>query len=121
MGTPLSSSGGIYNLTIVASNDNSMSAPQAFTLTINEAPHFGNVNFATFAVNVPNSFTVLAMGYPAPNLQINGQLPRGISLNTHTGVLSGTPTTSGVYTFTLSLFNGVGATGHTELHPDCEQ
>ena len=107
-GTPSPFSGGVYNITLVASNDNSMSAPQAFTLTVNEAPHFGSLNNATFAVNLPGSFTVSALGYPAPTLNINGQLPRGLNLNPHTGVLSGTPTTAGVYTFSLTLFNGIG-------------
>jgi hypothetical protein len=33
----------------------------------------------------------------------SGTLPNGISLNTSTGVLSGTPTTAGTFSFTLQV------------------
>ena len=39
----------------------------------------------------------------------SGSLPDGLSLNS-TGYISGTPTTSGTYTFTLTVSNFTGAT-----------
>ena len=35
-------------------------------------------------------------------------MPQGLTLNTSTGLISGTPTTAGVYPITLSATNAVG-------------
>jgi hyaluronate lyase len=42
-------------------------------------------------------------------------LPLGMSLNTTTGAITGTPTESGTYTVTLSATNGDGRTGYATL------
>jgi sugar lactone lactonase YvrE len=47
---------------------------------------------------------------PATFALASGQLPPGLSLNGSTGVLSGTPTASGVYTFAVQTQNAVQAT-----------
>lgn len=39
----------------------------------------------------------------------SGSLPAGLSLNTATGLISGTPTTAGAASFTISVTNGLGA------------
>jgi sugar lactone lactonase YvrE len=52
----------------------------------------------------PFSYTFTASGAPAPTFAVaSGALPGGLSLNGATGVLSGTPTSSG--TFTVSATN----------------
>ncbi|WP_234754091.1 fibronectin type III domain-containing protein [Arthrobacter ramosus] len=54
------------------------------------------------------SYTFTATGSPAPTFAVSsGALPAGLSLNTSTGILSGTPTTAGPATFTLTATNGV--------------
>ena len=41
----------------------------------------------------------------------SGSLPAGLSLGSSTGVISGTPTTPGTYTFTLKVNDSAGHTG----------
>jgi len=56
----------------------------------------------------PYSFTVVASGTPTPTYAITaGALPAGLSLNGTTGEISGTPTTAGTSTFTITASNGV--------------
>jgi CshA-type fibril repeat protein len=53
-------------------------------------------------------YTYTALGYPAPAFSVfAGSLPTGMSLSTG-GVLSGTPTTAGTYTFTVQASNASG-------------
>ncbi len=44
---------------------------------------------------------------PAPTFSFTGNLPPGLSLSS-SGVLSGTPTQDGTYTFTITAGNGSG-------------
>ena len=56
----------------------------------------------------PYSFTVTSTGTPAPTYTVtSGALPAGLTLNGTTGVISGTPTTPGSSTFTVTASNGV--------------
>ncbi|HEV3304153.1 MAG TPA: putative Ig domain-containing protein [Planctomycetaceae bacterium] len=109
-GTPVAGTGGTYSLTITASNGVGSPATQTFTLTIDQAPAITSANSATFTVGSAGSFTVTDTGFPAPTFGLTGTLPSGITFNTSTGVLSGTPGagTGGSYTVTFTASNGVG-------------
>jgi uncharacterized protein YhjY with autotransporter beta-barrel domain len=83
----------------------------ACTLTINPS------SLPNPAVGMPYSQTVTATGGNGPyTYAVNsGSLPAGLSLNTSTGVISGTPTFAGPSSFTISAsdpsgFSGVSAT-----------
>ena len=55
----------------------------------------------------PYSFTVTATGAPAPTFTVTtGTLPAGLTLNGTTGEISGTPTTPGDTTVTITADNG---------------
>lgn len=62
---------------------------------------------STATVGARYSYTFAASGHPAPTFSVSsGSLPPGLSLDSHTGILSGTPTTPGSSTFTVSASNG---------------
>src|SRR5206468_2394957 len=73
-----------------------------------------SANNATFIVGALGSFTVTATGLPTTmTFSETGALPNGVTLNSSTGVLSGTPTagTAGAYSITLIANNGVTPNG----------
>ncbi|MEO7060487.1 MAG: putative Ig domain-containing protein, partial [Lapillicoccus sp.] len=61
-------------------------------------------------VGQPFSYTFAATGPPAPTFSISdGALPPGLTLDAETGVLSGTPTTTGDYSFQVTATVDAGA------------
>ncbi|MCW2496463.1 glycoside hydrolase family 44 protein [Jatrophihabitans sp.] len=73
------------------------------------APAFYAQKPPTAIVGLPYSFAFGATGTPAPTYAVaSGSLPAGLSLKASTGVLSGTATTAGSSTFTISASNSVG-------------
>ena len=72
------------------------------------APILTSAINASFTVNAPGSFNVTATGTPSVfTFGVTGTLPMGVSLNSMTGNLSGTPSQAGMFTVTLSVSNGV--------------
>ncbi|MBF4635918.1 DUF3494 domain-containing protein [Agreia pratensis] len=60
------------------------------------------------------SYTVTASGTPTPTFTVTGgTLPAGLSLDSTTGVISGTPSTPGSSTFTISATNSVDSVSET--------
>jgi hypothetical protein len=110
-GTPAAGTGGIYPITITASNGVAANGVQSFTLTVNQAPAITSTNAATFPIGAAGSHTVTATGFPAPTLSMTGTLPTGVTFNTTTGVLSGTPPagSGGTYPVVFTAANGVGS------------
>ncbi len=111
-GTPAFSTGGIYTLTITASNGVLPNATQSFTLTVNAPPVITSANHTTFTQGAAAAFTVTtAAGQPAATtITKTGTLPPGITFTDNgdgTATLAGTPTTGGVYPFTITASNGV--------------
>lgn len=109
-GTAAAGTGGTYNLTFTAANGVLPNATQSFTLTVTEGPSFTSATTATFGVGFSGSFTVTAVGNPAPTIALTGSvpaLPAGITFTPATGILAGTPTAVGTYTLTFTTTNGV--------------
>ncbi len=109
-GTPTAAGG--YNFTITADNGGVPNVAQQFTGTVVAAPVWTDQTIAApLRVGLAVSDGVAASGTPTPTYAVSaGALPAGLSLNTATGAITGTPPASaaGSYNFTLSAFNGIG-------------
>ena len=83
--------------------------PALVDITPPTAPAFDQDNPPTsITAGSAYSYAFSAEGEPAPTFAIEaGTLPAGMSLNPTTGVLSGTPTVAGHFSFTLRAANGV--------------
>jgi C1A family cysteine protease len=77
------------------------------------APTITSADTASATVGVPFSYTITASGSPT-SFGASG-LPPGLTVNTSTGALSGTPTLAGAHTVTLSAANA-GGTGTDTLN-----
>ena len=78
-----------------------------YTLTVDEAATITSVDLATFHKGSLGTFTVTATGSPAPTFSKTGALPSGVTLDSTTGILSGTPSQSGSFPITIAAANGV--------------
>lgn len=112
-GTAAAGTGGVYTLHFTAGNGVGTTASQTFTLTVNEAPAFTSAAAATFKVGTFGTFAGKVRGFPMPTLgfDVRDTLPKGVSFNAATGVLSGTPAAGmgGTYVLHVTAHNGVGS------------
>ena len=110
-GTPAAGSGGVFSLTITASNGVSPDATQTLTLTVNAAPSFTSDNNTAFTAGTAGSFTVQAGGYPTVAISTSDSLPTGVTLADNgngTATLTSTAATpAGTYSFTINAANGI--------------
>jgi hypothetical protein len=87
-------SAGSFGFTVTLTDSDSNTASQAYTVFVANPPGL-SPSLSSAEVNVPySSNTTNGTGTP-PDVYslISGSLPTGITLNTSTGALSGTPTT----------------------------
>jgi hypothetical protein len=105
-GTPTAS--GVFTGTVTATNGVSPAATQNFSITVNQAPMITSGSPpASATTGTAYNFMFQASGSPAPTYSVSaGALAPGLSLST-AGVISGTPTTDGAFTFTIDATNGV--------------
>ena len=106
-GTPTSV--GSFPITIKASNGIAPDATQAATIVIAPAPAAPLLTSGAppnGVVGTAYSFTVTSTGVPTPTLSISGSLPPGLVFDPSTGVISGTATSAGSFTLTITASNG---------------
>ncbi|MGG7465626.1 MULTISPECIES: ice-binding family protein [unclassified Plantibacter] len=82
--------------------------------TVTTSPEVAASTPPTGTVGTPYSFPATATGSPAPTYTVTGTLPGGLQIDTTTGVISGTPTTAGTFTFTVTASNGASPDVTTE-------
>jgi hypothetical protein len=114
-GTPSAKALGVQSVQVsVVDIKHGTPATATIPLTIGEAPAFGTKSpvAAGFTEGQFSTATVTATGFPAPTFSVTGTLPTGVTLDSATGVLSGTPainTASSQDAFTITATNGIGA------------
>lgn len=91
-----------------AGNTSEFSAALA-TPPLGQAPAITSPATATFSASSAGTFTVTAIGLPAPTLSMTGALPAGVTFNPATGVLASTPgpASEGKYPLVFTAANGV--------------
>ena len=112
LGTPAAGTGGLYSLTITATNRVG-SDTREVALIVNEAPAVTNLDNATFIEGVPGEFTFTTTGYPKPGIASVGSLPNGVSLVDNgdgTATLSGTPAALTAGDYPLDYHTAITAT-----------
>ena len=112
-GTPAVGSGGVYPLTLNASNGVDGTLQQSFTLTVDEPPSISSSSATTFHIGSSGEFTVTSTGWPLAGISELGALPGGVSFVDNgdgTATLAGTPAagSGGTYDLELTADNGVG-------------
>ncbi|WP_429931992.1 putative Ig domain-containing protein [Agrobacterium vitis] len=114
--TPTAGYSGSDSFTYTATNATGTSSPATVTIAVTAptftlSPASGTLTAAT--VGTAYSEIVTASGGTSPySYAISaGTLPTGLTLNTSTGVISGTPTTAANTSFTITATDANGATG----------
>jgi hypothetical protein len=114
-GTPTTS--GTFTFTVMATDTVGCSGTQNYSLTINcptitLSPNGAGTNLTAGTVGASYSRTFTATGANGSYTwsKSSGTLPTGLSLSSG-GVLSGTPTAAGTYTFTILATDSSGCTG----------
>lgn len=98
-----------YSVTLTATNAGGTSAPRTLTLTVGALSSITSAATSTGSVGAAYSFTVTsAVVVPAVTSYNISGLPAGLSADTNTGAITGTPTTAGTYTISLSANNATG-------------
>lgn len=89
-----------------------LGSPITTALESSLVPEITSSASASGTVGTAFSYSITANDSPTSFSLVSGSLPPGLSLNTSTGVISGTPTSAGTYVETIGASNGsVTATG----------
>ena len=109
-GTPTAS--GAVQFTVQVTDARGATATAPFMLTINAALTIASATLPSCTVGASCSQTVALNGGTPPYTYVvtAGALPAGLSLNSTTGQIGGTPTASGVASFTIGVTDSNGAT-----------
>ncbi|WP_321384925.1 putative Ig domain-containing protein [Rhizobium sp.] len=113
--TPTSGYSGSDSFTYTATNTGGTSTAATVSITVTAptfsvSPSAGALAAATVGTAYSQTLAVSGGTAPYSYAVTSGTLPAGVSLNTSTGTFSGTPTTAGNYSFTITVTDNNGAT-----------
>jgi hypothetical protein len=104
---------GVYTLSITATNTHG-SDTQAYSGIVGLAPSAPTGMSSTAVVGQAYSDSVSATGFPAPTYTVvAGDLPGGLSLDGTNGAITGTPTSAGAWSVTITATNTYGSASTT--------
>ena len=113
-GTPTAAA--TYNFTVTATDSNNCTVGQAYSVTmgcptITVAP----ASLPNFVLNaaIGNLSNSASGGISPYTYSLSGSVPAGLSINSNTGALTGTPTNAGAYAFTVTATDSNSCTGST--------
>jgi hypothetical protein len=109
-GTVDTTTPGTYSVTYGLTNHSGATVSSIATITVTGiAPVITTTSLPDGTVGTPYTQLINATGTaPITFAVTNGHLPAGVTLDPSTGALTGTPTTVGVFTFTVTATNAVG-------------
>ena len=111
-GTPGPGDIGTYTLHFIAHSTFGSDATQTFILSVGLTPTFTSATMTTQLTGIGGSFTATASGSAAITLSADpATLPPGMTFSA--GVLSGAPTSLGVFDVHLTATNAIGSTTQT--------
>jgi hypothetical protein len=110
-GTPAAA--GVYSFTVQATDSISQTGSQSYSVTVTGALTISPATLPNGALSTAYSQTLTATGAVGGVSWIvsAGAIPAGLTLNPTGGVISGTPTAAGVYSFTVQATDSISQTG----------
>ncbi len=107
-GTPTGSAG-TATVTVTLTDAAGATVPKSLSLTVVSAPAITTASLPSGEQTIPYSTTLTGSGGTAPYLwSVTSGLPAGLTMAASTGVLSGTPTGTGVPTLAVRITDGLG-------------
>src|SRR5204863_1346468 len=97
---------GTASITVVTTNACGTATSNPITFTISATPVITSPLAACGTVGSPFSYTITATNNPTSFSA--SPLPAGLTINTSTGLISGTPTSAGTTNVTITASNGAG-------------
>jgi hypothetical protein len=102
---------GPSSFTIAVTDARGTTGSQAYAIQINPTPAILTTSLPSWDVGKAYRQSIAWSGGTGPYLfRVKGSLPAGLTLGGRTGIISGTPSTSGNYAFTIILTDASGAT-----------
>jgi len=104
---------GTYSVGVSASN-NQGTGGASLTLTVTKNPGAPSISSSLTSTDlVGNTYSYQIVANNTPTSYAAGSLPAGLTVNTATGLISGTPTVGGVFNVAISASNALGTDTQT--------